>query len=169
MINRRKGDAVRKIQTGVQNRRQSGATLLEVLIAMVVMSLGILGHAGLQAAALKVNQGALVRSQATSLAYEILDRMRANQTVALNGAYDISIGENKSGSGIADKDVSAWKTRLANALPSGDGAICRTNDATKFDCGASGNIFVIQVQWIEANEENKDRAKRDPIQIMGQL
>jgi type IV pilus assembly protein PilV len=150
-------------------RRERGSTLLEVLIALVVISFGVLGHAGLQAAALKVNQGALLRSQATSLAYEVLDRMRANRAVALNGGYDLAMGGTKTGSSVEAKDIQAWHMRLANALPSGAGSICRRTTTTDFTCEGNGDIFVINIQWVESDESNKERVLRAPISVMGQL
>ena len=61
---------------------QRGATLIEVLVAMLVLSIGLLGLAGMQMTALKSNQSAYYRSQATVLAYDIIDRMRANRADA---------------------------------------------------------------------------------------
>lgn len=69
---------------------ERGFTLIEVLVAMVVLSIGLLGLAGLQATSLKSNQSAYHRSQATQLAYEMADRMRANREYAkvlLNNVY----------------------------------------------------------------------------------
>ncbi|MEJ2142634.1 MAG: type IV pilus modification protein PilV, partial [Gammaproteobacteria bacterium] len=54
-----------------------GFSLLEVMIAMVIFSIGLIGLAGLQSASLGYNHSAYLRSQATYLAYNILDKMRA--------------------------------------------------------------------------------------------
>ena len=51
---------------------------MEVLIAMLVLAIGLLGLASLQAQSLRFNHDSYVRSQATILAYEIMDKMRAN-------------------------------------------------------------------------------------------
>ena len=59
-------------------KTQSGFTLLEIMVAIVVLSLGLLGLAGLQAASLRNNQTAYYRSIATQQAYDIADRLRAN-------------------------------------------------------------------------------------------
>ncbi|MCX7101946.1 MAG: type IV pilus modification protein PilV, partial [Methylobacter sp.] len=59
-------------------KQTAGFTLIEVLIAMLVLAVGLLGLAGLQATSLKSNQSAYNRSQATQLAYDLADRMRAN-------------------------------------------------------------------------------------------
>ena len=61
---------------------QAGSSLIEVLIAVLVVSVGLLGTAGLQLASLKNNQSAMQRSEAVVLTYSILDRMRANRDVA---------------------------------------------------------------------------------------
>ena len=64
--------------------KNTGFTLIEVLIAMLVLAVGLLGLAGLQATSLKNNQSAYNRSQATQLAYDIADRMRSNPSVGGN-------------------------------------------------------------------------------------
>ena len=65
-------------------KKNTGFTLIEVLIAMIVLAVGLLGLAGLQATSLRNNQSAYNRIKATQLAYEIADRMRANYTEAKN-------------------------------------------------------------------------------------
>ena len=62
---------------------QSGFSLLEVLVTLVILSLGILGAAGLQRAALQNGHSALLRAQAAQYAYDMADRMRANRAVAV--------------------------------------------------------------------------------------
>ncbi len=57
---------------------KNGFTLIEVLVAVVILALGLLGLAGLQASGLGNNQSAYNRSLATQLAYDMVDRMRAN-------------------------------------------------------------------------------------------
>ena len=61
-------------------RRESGFSLIEVLVALLVLSIGLLGLAALQAQGLRFNHDAYVRTQATNLAYDIVDRMRVNNT-----------------------------------------------------------------------------------------
>jgi len=66
-----------------------GFTLLEVLIAVLILSIGFLGSAALQMNALKNNQSAIQRSQAAMLAYFMMDEMRANKNIAINGNYNL--------------------------------------------------------------------------------
>src|SRR3990167_4605539 len=60
------------------SRSQKGFSLIEVLVALLVLSIGLLGLAALQTTSLQFNTGSYFRTQATFLAYDILDRMRAN-------------------------------------------------------------------------------------------
>lgn len=68
-------------------RQQAGLNLLEVLIATVVLSAGLLGLAGLQIAGLKTTHNSYQMQQATWLAYDLVERMRANRQAALDGHY----------------------------------------------------------------------------------
>ena len=77
---------------GDARRRSLGFSLLEVLIAVVVLSIGLLGLAGLQFSALRANNQSYERSQAHLLVQEVADSMRINRTAAANGAYSIEPG-----------------------------------------------------------------------------
>lgn len=114
--------------------KQSGFTLLEVLVAMLVLSIGLLGLAGLMAASMRNNQSAYHSTQATWLAYDILDRIRANRAGALAGAYSgaAALGSSatctaaaQTGASAAD-DIGGWKNMLACALPAGNGSVTVT-------------------------------------------
>ena len=117
-------------------RHQQGFTLMEVLVAVIVLAIGLLGLAGLQATGLKSNHSAYLRSQATHLAYDVADRMRANRTAARSGDYDIDLGDTASGSTMAATDLIAWKNSVTQLLPSGDGSVAVADD-----------IAVIIIQW----------------------
>src|SRR5690606_34451064 len=68
-------------------RRETGATLIEVLVAMVVLAIGLLGLAVLQATSVQSMHSDYYRSQATLLANDLADRKRAKLTEALTNAY----------------------------------------------------------------------------------
>lgn len=125
-------------------KSQRGFTLLEVLVTMVVLSLGLLGYAGLQMATLKNSTSAYQRSQATILAYDIIDRLRANKTQAIGGGYNIAIGAAGAGAGVAGQDLVDWKALVGNALPGGDAAI---------NVDGTGNVL-IQIQWTDKRDRN---------------
>jgi len=99
-----------------------GVTLIEVLITILVLGLGLLGVAALQANALKINQSALQRSQASMLAYFMLDAMRANLTDATAGNYDLgtlpstSVCTAPTGTTLITHDQAAWFTALKENL-----------------------------------------------------
>ncbi len=73
-------------------RVTSGFSLLEILIAIVVLSIGLLGLAGLQFSALRGNNQSYERSQAHALLAEISDAMRVNRAAAGNGAFELDAG-----------------------------------------------------------------------------
>ncbi|HBA32699.1 MAG TPA: type IV pilus modification protein PilV, partial [Gammaproteobacteria bacterium] len=96
-----------------------GFTLLEVLIALVILSVGLLGLAGLQTTGLRNNHSAYLRSQATLLAYDITDRIRANK--ANLNAYALALSASApSGTSVAETDLNEWLTNVENRLPEGD-------------------------------------------------
>src|SRR5690606_38291502 len=136
--------------------RPEGFTLLEVLIAMTVLSLGLLGLAGLQYASLQYNHSAHLRSQATVLAYDIIDRMRASRAAALqggayhgNGAFvDVECDDAFAPAGnrnMARQDIMAWRNDLACLLPGGQGSVALTRRAV-----------IVRVRWIDARDEEGD-------------
>lgn len=114
--------------------------MLEVLVAIVVLSIGLLGLAGLMASSLKNSHSAYQRTQATWLAYDALDRMRANRQVALAGGYNLALGAAPGGSGLAAIDLGEWDAALTNTLPAGDGSIAV----------AAGGVVKVVVQWNDA-------------------
>ncbi len=73
-------------------RLQRGVGLIEVLIAVLVLSIGLLGMAGLQVASMRNNQSAYQRGMAVVQGYYIADAMRSDRTNARNGAFNIAIG-----------------------------------------------------------------------------
>lgn len=126
---------------------QSGVSMIEVLVAIIILSIGLLGMAALQTAGLKSNQSASFRSTASMMAYSILDSMRANRVSVGEGSYnhffveDTSVGtetevETKPEAEIAE-DVKIWLEELALRLPAGTGAV---------DVDADNKV-IITIQW----------------------
>jgi type IV pilus assembly protein PilV len=117
-------------------RRQRGLSLIEVLVAIVIISLGLLGMAGLQASGLRSSQSAFYRAQAAQFAVDMAERMRANLGDARN--YTLAMSDAPpSGATVRDRDRADWLARLAT-LPAGDGSIA-------VDLG--NNTVTIAVQW----------------------
>lgn len=120
-------------------RRQKGLSLLEVLVSLVLLSIGLLGLAGLQATALKSGHSASLRSQATILAYDILDEMRANSIQASAGSFDSATYPARL----------AWDNRAKQLL----GASTTTTVTT-----TNGREVVVSIQWDDSRGTVRDRA-----------
>jgi type IV pilus assembly protein PilV len=144
-----------------QAHRSGGFTLIEVLVSLVVLSVGLLGTAKLMLVSSRSNDSAYLRSQATELAYEILDNIRANQQQAVAGAYATALTAAPADPGftcignvsctpanLALYDIYQWKLRLnatsgispAGALPGGQGSVATTLTGTQ-------TTVVITVSW----------------------
>ena len=123
---------------GMNANKNRGVSLLEVMIAVLIFSFGLLGLAALQTYSIKVNQGAHFRSQATALASTMLDNIRANfGNVANYYSYSYSsTGCNTAiGAGAqAAFDLATWRQQLACELPQGEGAVARFDDHTVAVC-----------------------------------
>lgn len=126
-----------------------GLTLVEILIALLILSIGLLGLAGLQTLSLKFNTSAYYRTQATALAYDFADRMRANRQAALSDLYLVAFQDPPPACGaavvagtVAEEDIAAWRNALACRIPQSTGAVVR-----------NGNEFTITVQWADSEDE----------------
>jgi len=139
-------------------RKQTGFTLIEILVTVLVLAIGLLGLAGLQATTLRFNSSAYLRSQATNLAYDIADRMRANVIAARNGNYDVNFGfAAPAGTTLAATDLREWRQALINTLPAGTGQITRNPVA--------GTLFTITIQW----DDSRGQAAPQTFQTMTDL
>jgi type IV pilus assembly protein PilV len=152
----------------LQVHQEGGFTLLEILVAMVVISLGLLGLAGLQALSLRNNQVAHYRSIASQQAYDMGDRIRANLAGVRLGQYDTlaagvptdpncfttGCGTPASGTNtqMAQTDRFQWNTLNGRVLPAGSGSVrciegpaatCAINNAN------TNRIYEITVSWTE--------------------
>lgn len=123
--------------------RQRGVGLIEILVAVLILSLGLLGMAGLQANALKSNQSSYGRSQAVMLSYYILDAMRADRAAAVGLSYNM--GATCTSGAITTADL-AGNTRRdwLDSLRAGLGDANTTCGA--ITCDALGNCTV-SITW----------------------
>lgn len=137
--------------------RQAGLSLVEVLVTVVLVSVGLLGIAGLQLAGVQNTNSAAQRFQATLLAEDILERMRANRGQAVLGRYDVAVGAAPSTVGLADADLNEWRAVLAE-LPGGDGGV-----------ELNGNEVTITVVWTDASDDNPDDVTAMQFQLRTEL
>ena len=124
--------------------RYQGFSLLEVLVSIVILSLALLGLAGMMMSTLRSNHSAYHRSQATWLAYDIVDRMRANRSAALAQNYNIAVSaappstDPEAPASIQAQDITEWRATLAQTLPGGTGSVVVTP--------ATRSVTVV-IQW----------------------
>jgi type IV pilus assembly protein PilV len=129
-----------------RRRNQSGISLIEMLIALLVLSFGLLGLAGLQALSLKNNQSAYLRSQATLVAYDVLDRIRARRSELM--AADFS-------NTFSDAGINGWADDVSSRLPGGKGTIACAN-----------RICTVTVSW---SDSGSDGASTKSISLVSEL
>ncbi len=147
------------------SNRQSGFTLIEVLVTLILMAIGLLGVASMQLYALKNNDSAYLRSQASLYANEIMDRMRANRGAASVGNYDktlsafITLPVPVTNDSIAVKDRYDWYRKINSELPNAKAAI---------DCDTNA-ICTIIIQWDASRAENSDNPVLKQLIVAGQL
>jgi type IV pilus assembly protein PilV len=131
-----------------QRQRHRGAALVEVLVAFLLLSLGLLGMSALQVKALQNSHSALQRSQATKLAHFKLDAMRANAAAARTGGYNLGApgapvcavpGE----SSLPTHDQRAWMLAKRNIL----GEVDSTCGMVLCAAVSGGTQCTVQVFW----------------------
>jgi type IV pilus assembly protein PilV len=141
-------------RTNLRFRPQYGFSLVEVLIALVIMSVGMLGIAGLYVKSLQAGRTSMFRHNAVTLAGDVADRIRANPTAA--NAYTATTGmDNNCISGVinctpaqmAANDILVWKDQATNSLPGGDVTIVLTPAA-----GVLPPSYQITISWNEPGE-----------------
>ena len=160
--------------------KNKGFTLMEVLVALAVLSIGLLGMAGMQLFSLKSSQSAYFQSQASYFANDIIDKVRANPVGFNNGDYDSEYSSIPGSitncqtttatctpAQLAVFELTQWKCSLGSyennsicvtplnlnpVLPNGDGRVVR-----------NGDTVAVTVQWANGS------APPDSIMIMAEL
>jgi len=151
-------------------RLARGFTLLEALISMLVLAVGLLGFMGLQVRGLSYNHDAYVRSMATVLAYDMIERMRMARTNAPNDAtlgqiYNAFIGAAAENAVCQPAGVFAnypamvtaeklcWESQVQASLPGGTSTIVRTGTGADVASPAD-DTFSITLTWIDRTAED---------------
>ena len=127
------------------------------MISVLILAIGLLGLAQLQATTLKHNESAYLRSQASVLASDILDSMRANRTAAQAGNYNFAESDTpaETPNTIADQDIVDWLSNISTFLPVGsDGLIvCVDSNAGDALTCSSGSMYTVTIRWIEVQND----------------
>lgn len=160
-------------------KRNSGFALVEVLVAVMVLAIGLLGLAGLHASGFRDNHGAFVRTQATYAVNDLADRMRANRAAAIAGNYEVAAapvapafdcianftGTTTAGlcnpAEMATADLVAWYAFLGNAIPGGNATIV----CNPVGCGLNA-IHTITVTWAGNQSIDNNVAIGGPLQTV---
>lgn len=116
------------------SERQSGFSMIEVLIAVLILAVGLLGVAGVQVVSMQNTANANLRSQATILAQDMAERIRANGNALLSDTAD-----------------DAWESRLTRKL--GPGA--------QAEITANGDVIQIRLQWVERDASVTEEGGED--------
>jgi len=139
-------------------RRESGFSMVEVLVALVVLAIGLLGIAALYLNSLQSGRTAIYRTQAINFAADMADRIRMNRTAqaaydADFDAYPLAVGTCTTTGGCSDADLAAtdlatWKAEIAEQLPNGVGQVVVTAPV------AAGEpaTYLVTVRWTEINQ-----------------
>lgn len=157
------------MRTSVRSN-QRGVSLIEILVALVVLSLGAIGVAGVQLSTIKFNQVSQQRSNAVQLAFGLTDRMRANMPGAAAGNYvfnfpyanipgNIPAAPNCAApctpQQLANLHLNQWLNELAVALPQGRGTVTQI-------AATVGAPYRVAVMWEEKDLTGFGRDARCP-------
>ena len=138
----------------VIRKTQNGFTLLEVLIALLVLSIGLLGLAGLQVTSARYGFEAYMRSNNTMAAAEIIDKVLMRTSSLRDAAAKnqmLNVYASTTASAVCDlsisdiaSDLACWQENLANTLPEGQGTITANNDGS----------FTVTISWLDKESGN---------------
>jgi len=135
-------------------RRAAGFTLIEILVALLVLAIGLLGVAAMQLRGLNYSHDAYLRSQISVLAYDMSDRMRLNRTAAASyvGEWDVPTTEPTCSTAMmatvsATNDLACWRRQVYDAMPPG---------AEADIIAETGGEYTIALKWIDRLADPSD-------------
>lgn len=135
-------------------KAQRGFSMIEILITLVLVAIAMLGTAGLQLNALRLNKGSQSRTQAIFLTSDIVERMEANKAGAIAGNYALPIASAPAAvstdcasaicdpSNLAAWDRSQWGNNIANLLPQASWSITQT-------VAGNPSTYRIVISWVD--------------------
>lgn len=145
------------------SRRSAGMSLVEVLVALVSTSVGLLGVAALQLATVRGAQEANVRLQATALASSMLERIRVNPRGFRSGEYRVTFN-GRGPSGRSGEDIREWQAEIDRTLPGGikwaAGAI---------DTQPGTNVVVVTIRWNQTGDRKSAESRPSLVQIRSEI
>ncbi len=131
---------------------QRGFSMIEVLVTLLIVSLALLGTAGLQAYSMRLNQGGQFRTQAVFLVADLAERMEANKAAAVSyvtptSSAPVVMGTNCAAvpcttGDLALFDLAQWQTAVAAALPQSSWTVLQTT-------AGNPSVYTIRVSWVD--------------------
>lgn len=151
------------MKTHLPAHRQAGFSIVEVMVALVVLAVGMLGIASLYVTTLRSSGSAISRMQAVNLASDLADRIRANRfardAYAAAGAKVDCIGTTDcSEEDMAANDLFLWQRQIDDLLPGAD-----PQGTVVYQAGANDapDTYVITVSWDEPNGDGGGNGDED--------
>lgn len=147
------------MQSAKMSKQQTGFGLIEILVSVVIMAIGLLGLAALQNTSLKLSYDSYIRSQATFLAYDLIDRVRANPdaqsyemstTATLKQTNCFSV--ECTVSEMREFDLYYWREQARDLLP---------DTITEVTYDDSQQLYSMRISWADRveNDINIEEAK----------
>ncbi len=141
----------------------TGFSMIEVLVTLLVISLALLGTAGLQAYAMRMSQGGQFRSQAVLMASDLAERMEANKPAAIAGNYVVAqsstpvavnaacISAACAAGTLAAYDLAQWQRAVAATLPQSSWAVTQVT-------GGNPTTYTITIGWVDRKADTTNAA-----------
>jgi len=159
--------------------KQTGFSLIEVMVATVIISVGLVGLATTMTNSMRFDNQAFLGSQAIFLANNMAEKLHSNRHAAADGDYD-DIDPLSAPTGctnskgckprdLAKYDVFEWKNQLAELLPEGKGRVCVDGDFQDGDdCdgdleNGDRRVYLVSVSWAGSDQQ---KAREIRIQVM---
>jgi len=131
---------------GWSKRAQEGMTLIEVLVALLILTVGLLGAAAIQLNALKYTDSARMTTQASFIAYDMMDRIRANSAED----YTVTPPTSDNSSVARDKDLFDFTTNIVNfGGATATGSVARNQ-----------RVYTITITWDDSRAANVANSRR---------
>jgi type IV pilus assembly protein PilV len=149
--------------------KQVGFSMIEVMVAVLLLSIGLIGYSTLQVRAVKATQSSLQRTAASVLASNIIESMRINKSIAVNPPYPYNIANICSPPApdgtLAQSDLNAWFLSLQNALGNAE-STCADITCANVSSGAPGTCTV-NIFWDDSRALGGQ--SKQTIQLVGRL